>query len=59
MIAEHKGHSIVVASYGQDGETYNVAMECEDCHEVLLDKDVDSSDEACDLAEVYRKEASK
>jgi len=57
MISEHNGHSIVVASYGQDEETYNVAMECEDCHEVLLDRDVDSSDEACDLAEAYRKEA--
>ena len=53
----HSGHRIVVASYGQDGNTYNVAIECEDCYEVLLDKDVDSSDEASDLAEVYRKEA--
>lgn len=54
---KHEGHKIVVASYGQDGETYNVAMECEDCYEVIEDRDVGSSDEACDLAEVFRREA--
>lgn len=32
----HFGHSIVVAKYGDD---VNVAIECEDCFEVLFDYD--------------------
>lgn len=33
----HKGHHIVVVTYGEEEE--NVAIECEDCYEVLLDFD--------------------
>ena len=34
----HVGHKIVCVRYGRDREEpYNVALECEDCHEVLLD----------------------
>jgi len=33
----HVGHNIVVATYGDSGIVYNVAIECEDCHVVLLD----------------------
>lgn len=35
-LMEHVGHRIVVVTYGKD-EPVNVAIECEDCHTVLLD----------------------
>lgn len=57
QIEEHSGHDLTVASYGQGDDTYNVALECETCWSVVFDKDVDSSDEAADLAEAYRREA--
>ena len=46
-IARHIGHSIEVASYGgklehllnQPSEIVNVAVECMDCHEVIVDAD--------------------
>ena len=34
----HAGHNIVCVIYGND---HNVAIECEDCNEVLLDYDKD------------------
>ena len=34
----HIGHVIVCVGYGQ-GEMRNVAVECETCHEVLVDYD--------------------
>ena len=37
-LVSHFGHSIVVVTYGQDSPV-NVAIECEDCFEVLLDYD--------------------
>ena len=56
-IHKHLGHDLIVASYGQGDDTYNVALECETCWSVVFDKDVDSSEEAADLAESYRNEA--
>jgi|TARA_B110000914_G_C15467640_1_gene449042 hypothetical protein len=46
-IANHIGHNIEVASYGgklehllnQPSEIVNVAVECMDCHEVIVDAD--------------------
>jgi hypothetical protein len=35
-LAEHFGHSLEVVLYG---EVDNVAIECKNCHEVLLDFD--------------------
>lgn len=35
-LADHYGHDVVIAIYGE-GE--NVAIECEECSEVLLDFD--------------------
>jgi hypothetical protein len=35
-LAEHFGHSLTVALYGEGD---NVAIECEECYEVLLDFD--------------------
>ena len=39
-LVKHKGHRIVVVTYGQD-EAVNVACECEDCNEVLIDFDIE------------------
>jgi hypothetical protein len=37
-LATHYGHSVVVARYTDlEGETAAVAVECEDCNEVLVD----------------------
>jgi len=33
----HIGHSIVCVPYGDIDDPHNVAIECEDCGEVLLD----------------------
>lgn len=39
-LIRHEDHKIVVTTYGLDGhEPVNVAVECEDCGEVLLDFD--------------------
>jgi len=38
-LKEHLGHRIVCVSYGENKE--NIALECEDCNEVLLDFDKD------------------
>lgn len=39
-LKEHLGHKIVCVGYGREGEEpLNVAIECEDCHEVILDFD--------------------
>ena len=39
-LKEHIGHKIVCVGYGPPGkEPANVAVECEDCCEVLLDYD--------------------
>jgi hypothetical protein len=35
-LSAHQGHNLTVALYG---EGVNVAIECEECHEVLLDYD--------------------
>ena len=34
----HLGHRVVVVSYGNP-DVWNVAVECENCNEVLLDYD--------------------
>ena len=36
----HYGHQVVVAHYtDQEGKVLNVAVECEECYEVLMDYD--------------------
>jgi len=40
-LKNHLGHRIVCVRYGKNKE--NIALECEDCNEVLLDFDKDSS----------------
>jgi hypothetical protein len=42
----HKGHKIVVAEYlGQDGKPVNIALECENCYEVLMDYEREGDNE--------------
>ena len=41
-LSEHYGHSLEVVMYG---EGVNVALECNDCNEVLLDYDKEEEDE--------------
>ena len=39
-LIEHYGHEVVVARYTDEkGDAQAVAVECNDCHEVLLDYD--------------------
>ena len=39
-LSQHVGHKIVCVTYGKPSEPpVNVAIECEDCNEVLLDYD--------------------
>ena len=40
-LLEHKGHSLTVATYGKREEVWNVSLECNDCNEVVWDKDLD------------------
>lgn len=44
-LVAHLGHQLEIVSYG-DGD--NVALECTDCHVVLLDADVPDPDEDYD-----------
>ena len=40
-IAEHFGHSIVIAKYSDENTPVNYSVECEDCFEVLFDEEVE------------------
>ena len=40
-LVAHKGHKVSIYTYYDE----NVAIECEDCHEVLLDYDREGEDE--------------
>lgn len=37
QLLQHKGHQIEIATYEKDGHVFNVAVECEDCCQVLID----------------------
>ena len=36
QLKEHKGHELSLVKYGNQ----NISLECEDCYEVLCDKEV-------------------
>jgi hypothetical protein len=39
-LRKHIGHKIACVCYGEDGkDPENIAVECEDCEEVLIDYD--------------------
>jgi hypothetical protein len=42
-LKRHVGHNVVVVTYGKGKDIRNVACECEDCNEVLIDYDKDSN----------------
>ena len=46
-LKQHIGHKIVCVGYKEkkDKEYHNIAIECEDCFEVLLDFDKDEIEE--------------
>jgi len=37
----HVGHNIVISNYSNE----NIAVECEDCHEVIVDADISKGKE--------------
>ena len=37
-LVKHKDHDVVIAWYGDKEDPDNIAIECEDCNEVLFDK---------------------
>lgn len=41
----HTGHDVVVVRYGDNEMTLNVAVECNDCREVILDYDAPDLEE--------------
>jgi hypothetical protein len=45
-LSRHYGHKIAVVQYGgESGEPVNVAIECDNCSEVLLDYEREGEDE--------------
>lgn len=44
QLKQHRGRKIVCVGYGRE-EIVNVAIECEDCNEVLFDFDKDEEEE--------------
>ena len=41
----HFAHDIQVVRYGRGGEVFNVAVECQECNEVLMDYDKEEASE--------------
>jgi hypothetical protein len=39
-LLEHVGHDLTVATYGNDDNIVNIAIECEECNEVIGDIDI-------------------
>jgi uncharacterized protein with PIN domain len=54
-LKRHVGHKIVCVGYGQD-EIVNVAVECLDCNEVLIDYSCPEWDDAVNRAERGNKD---
>ena len=45
-LSRHYGHKIAVVQYeGESGEPVNVAIECDNCNEVLLDYEREGDNE--------------
>lgn len=40
ILASHRGHRVVVVSYGDYDDPADVCLECETCNEVLLDAEI-------------------
>lgn len=37
ILQKHRGHKVAIVSYGDNDVPANIALECEDCGEVILD----------------------
>ena len=37
ILLNHRGHHVVIASYGDADDPADVCLECEDCNEIVLD----------------------
>jgi hypothetical protein len=44
-LVAHVGHNVQVVLYGPQDDPVNVAVECEDCNEVLMDFDAETDEE--------------
>ena len=40
ILKEHRGHDVVIATYGDFEDPVDICLECEDCGEVLLDAEI-------------------
>ncbi len=40
ILLAHAGHDVTIAVYGDPNDPIDVALECDDCNEVLLDADL-------------------
>ena len=40
ILEKHRGHHVVIASYGDWDDPADICLECEDCGEVLLDASI-------------------
>ena len=45
----HRGHALELVTYGPAGEPENVAAECLDCNEVMVDHDLDVPSASAEL----------
>lgn len=52
-LSDHYGHNLTVAIYG---DQTNVAIECENCNEVLLDFDNDETPMSCSFCNVEMRD---
>jgi hypothetical protein len=46
---QHRGHDLELVTYGAANAPENVAAECLDCNEVMIDYDLDTPNTAADL----------
>lgn len=37
ILKKHKGHHVHIVSYGNQNDSANISLECEDCGEIVLD----------------------
>lgn len=42
ILKHHRGHKICIVSYGDYGNPANIALECDDCGEVILDAGINT-----------------
>ena len=43
LLLAHRGHRVSIVSYGDPADPANVSLECEDCGEVILDAEINTT----------------